>query len=521
MASSTMITGPDGAKGLAAWRWRAESLPRWWPYAVIVLGCFLIRLPTFGHPMLEFDEQLYLLVGDRMVQGQLPYVDLWDRKPIGLFLSYAGIRLLGGSGIVQYQIVATACVAITGCFIWTIARRAAGVIPSFGAALAYVLFLNVLSGTGGQASCIYNVFTACAAWAAFRSNDTHSPVRIVGLAMLSMAMIGIAIQFKYTPAVEGAFLGCWFLWRLWQVRMPLWQITGVAAAMIALALLPTAAAIGYYAAIGHLDAFVQANFISVFHRHPFPAETRWKQLKFVVIKPICLIVVTPYALVVRYLQRNARNTQDFALLAGWTLFAVIAFLMLGDFYDFYFITVVLPLCIVVAPLIDMSRIGFSISCMLALWPLLLTPHYYFTTRFHQHAARDLTNAVAPYVAHHCLYIYDGPAVIYLLTNACAPSRYIYPDHLNNPTEAPALGVDPVAEMTRVLASRPGAILTADRPVIPRVNPATQVLVRDALARDYVLVARVPANDRVIYAWARKDLHPAPSVINDPRSAMPE
>ena len=39
--------------------------------------------------------------------------------------------------------------------------------------------------------------------------------------------------------------------------------------------------------------------------------------------------------------------------------------------------------------------------------------------------------------------------------------------------------------------------------------------------DPALVARVIANDRVVYAWALKSLHPAPSTIDDPRAAIPE
>ena len=67
--------------------------------------------PSFGNPVIgsdEGDEQFYLLVGDRMLHGLLPYVDVWDRKPVGLFLVYAAIRLLGGEGIWQYQLAATA-----------------------------------------------------------------------------------------------------------------------------------------------------------------------------------------------------------------------------------------------------------------------------------------------------------------------------------------------------------------------------------------------------------------------------
>ena len=60
------------------------------------------RAQTFGNPVIGYDEQVYLLVGDRMIHGAIPFVDIFDRKPIGLFLIYGAIRLLGGEGTLQY-----------------------------------------------------------------------------------------------------------------------------------------------------------------------------------------------------------------------------------------------------------------------------------------------------------------------------------------------------------------------------------------------------------------------------------
>ena len=77
--------------------------------ALLFLAAFLLRMPHFGDPLYQIDEQFYLLVGDRMLHGAIPFVDIWDRKPIGLFLLFAAIRLLPGDGILAYQLVATGC----------------------------------------------------------------------------------------------------------------------------------------------------------------------------------------------------------------------------------------------------------------------------------------------------------------------------------------------------------------------------------------------------------------------------
>jgi len=112
-------------------------------YTVLALA---LRGFTFGSPTIQIDEQFYLLVGDRMLHGALPFVDIWDRKPIGLFLIFAAIRMLGGEGIVQYQLVAMLSVVATSLVIWRTARMIASPLGALCAGVAYQLFLSVVSG---------------------------------------------------------------------------------------------------------------------------------------------------------------------------------------------------------------------------------------------------------------------------------------------------------------------------------------------------------------------------------------
>lgn len=91
----------------------------WVAFALLLLWAIALRAHDFGNPIIHVDEQYYLLVGDRMLHGALPYVDLWDRKPVGLFLFFAAIRLLPGDGILAYQLVATLFAAATA---WLVAR---------------------------------------------------------------------------------------------------------------------------------------------------------------------------------------------------------------------------------------------------------------------------------------------------------------------------------------------------------------------------------------------------------------
>ena len=94
---------------------------RWKAAGVLLIVAVALRMWDFGNPVVHVDEQYYLLVGDRMLQGDIPYIDIWDRKPVGLFLLFAGIRLLPGDGILAYQIVATLFAAGTA---WMVDRAA-------------------------------------------------------------------------------------------------------------------------------------------------------------------------------------------------------------------------------------------------------------------------------------------------------------------------------------------------------------------------------------------------------------
>uniref|UniRef100_UPI001C08B440 hypothetical protein n=1 Tax=Acinetobacter baumannii TaxID=470 RepID=UPI001C08B440 len=55
-------------------------------FLILLMFAVAVRARDFGNPSIHVDEQFYLLVGDRMLHGALPYLDIWDRKPIGLFL---------------------------------------------------------------------------------------------------------------------------------------------------------------------------------------------------------------------------------------------------------------------------------------------------------------------------------------------------------------------------------------------------------------------------------------------------
>jgi hypothetical protein len=150
--------------------------------APIILTLLAIALVTragrFGDPAIQMDEQFYLVVADQIWHGALPYVDIWDRKPILLFLLYAALSPLSGDGIIAYQIGAMLFSTMTSFAIVLIAQRFTNLRGAWLAGAAYLLYLPALDGGGGQSPVFYNLFMAIGALEVVRAGEAPRSIGV-------------------------------------------------------------------------------------------------------------------------------------------------------------------------------------------------------------------------------------------------------------------------------------------------------------------------------------------------------
>jgi 4-amino-4-deoxy-L-arabinose transferase-like glycosyltransferase len=88
----------------------------------VVLISTAVRLPFF-FTGINSDESTYILIGQSLLEGHLPYTELWDLKPPLAFLFYASAIALGGKSIVAVRIMGTFCVALTGLLIYLVGQK--------------------------------------------------------------------------------------------------------------------------------------------------------------------------------------------------------------------------------------------------------------------------------------------------------------------------------------------------------------------------------------------------------------
>lgn len=475
--------------------------------AVLVLGVLALRAPFLGNPMIHVDEQFYLLAGQRVVEGALPYVDLWDRKPVGLFLLYAAIRLLGGTGIVEYQLVAALCAALTSFGVYGIARRGVAPPAALAGAIAYAAMLAPLNGAGGQAPVFYNLPMTWAALLTLRAGDAAEGRSYRWLGLVAMACAGLAIQIKYLAAVEGLFLGLWLLWTGHptgrQRPLSVLKLFRDATLFAGAALLPTIAATGYFWWQGALEPFLQANFISIFQRAAAPHAFEMDALSHTAWLLTLPGILAIGALAFTWL-RGPR--QDRAFLSLWLIFALAGFFAIGNYFDHYALPLVAPLAVILTRLFVRRVVGPVLFALLLIQQVAYGRARYAPTAETIAMTRAMTTDIRAVTrGGHCLFVADTPLVLYLTTHACGPWRYSFPFHLLDGTEAGTGEADQPGAMRAILSARPGAIVTGSPQFTPTLQQANVTLLRDTLAARYVAQGRYPDRLRTYTVWVRRDL----------------
>jgi hypothetical protein len=455
---------------------------------LLILVALAARLLTFGNPVVHVDEEFYYFTGTALWHGLLPFVDVWDRKPVGLFLLYAIPAGLGfPAGIWAYQAMALASVVATAALIARLATRAGFAAGATAGALAYILWLNLLGGQSGQSPVFYNLLMIGAALLALDGT------RRGGLA--AMALVGIALQIKYSVVFEGLFLGLWLLADEWRARRNPAGFVVYGIALVAVALLPTALAAAAYAAIGRSDAFVYANFLSIFHRNPDPlGELAGNQGQIV------LITSPLVALAVLALHRGAM-TRERRFVALWLAASIAGVLVFRPWFDHYSLPVLLPVCAAAAGMLGRDDWQCWRTPALLLTAALASQIVLLVQRHERGEAREfaaLTAAVGR--SPGCLYVYSGSTMLYVSTGRCTLSRYIVPSHLARTREAGATGVDQQAELVRILAARPEVVVM--RPPYGGERADARAIVTADMAAHYRLAAALPMGNETISVYKR-------------------
>ncbi len=477
---------------------------RWARALILLLVALAIRAWDFGNPVIKVDEQYYLLGGDLMWRGAVPFLDIWDRKPLGLFVLFAGIRMLPGNGILAYQLVATACAWATAIIVGRAAKAiGANDRGALAAGAIYLGGISLVGGGGGQAPVFYNLLMAIAGLLTLHLPAKAAAGRtgaIVASGIAACLLAGIAIQLKYTPMFEGAFFGLAHIWFFRRSGGSWAKLVPAAATWALMGLAPTLVAIGWYHAKGPVafDAFWFANFASITLRRGYPAG----QLAMRLLGIAAQLSPSLIALVLTWRARPKCGIVGETVVVGyaWLSAALIGFFAIGTFFDHYALPLVAPLAILAAPTLGRSMRMLALALAV---PVVILVVERAVNRNDSKGAYQVARIVEANSGGECPYVFIGDTMTYHLAHACVPTPYAFPNMLAYATEQGATGIDEAGEVRRILAERPPVIVTSDRR-LSIWNPGSLRAVKATLGRDYRPVFTTPRSKWHTVVYLRND-----------------
>jgi hypothetical protein len=303
---------------------------------------------------------------------------------------------------------------------------------------------------------------------------------------------------KQTSLFEGIAFGLLHLFNFRRAGMGWAEISVKGAAMVSLALLPTAMIFAAYMLLGHGEAIWQATVVSIFAKGPIPlADTRPQ------IVEVGIALALPTAFAAEAIRSSIKEGPAWRpiFVAAWAAGAIAGYLSVPNFFDHYALPLAVPVCVIASPVLGSKR-GLLLFVTAACAASLL----HETRRFGSNEGRQmeqLVEEIRPSLGGGCLYVYAGPLHPYSATGACHPSRFVFPDHLESQAEATALPVDPAVEVRRIMGAHPAVVLTAPRVLYSR-NAEVEAILMAELAKNYRKGRTVKVGLTPVTVWHLKD-----------------
>lgn len=493
------------------------QLPRW---SILLLAAVVVRALTFGNPVVHVDEEFYFVTAQQMLHGAVPFVDVWDRKPVGLFLIYLLPAAFGvPAGIWVYQAMALACVVGTAMLIARLAEKAGWERGALVSALLYLFMINFADGQGGQAPVFYNLLMA---WAFLlvvpKPTDESGDRRRIHRGTLAMLIVGVAMQVKYSVVFEAMFLGIWLMWREMRLGTSIAHILRRGCLWAAAVWLPTLVVWAVFILMGHGEAWFYANFGSIVDRLSDPPLVLLRAfLKIALILGLLLIVsgLSRHVPVKDPSEHPVR-----ALFFGWLIAAVIGLLVFGSWFNHYALPVLVPASLCCAGYLGGTAFGRKWLAPAMLLAAGLGGEYTaWSAKWHRGNAEQL-EALADGIGKGsgCMYVYSGNAILYSYTGRCTVTPWIFPSHLSRERENGALGVDQLEEINRIFANPPEIVVMRPAYYGERME-AHRLAVQRMDALGYRLRGRWPLGDLYISVYALPEVRkPAPARLASSKPA---
>ena len=165
----------------------------------------LVRLPFFFHDVIDPDESTFILMGQDIIDGHLPYDRLWDLKPPILFYFVAATIAVFGKSIPAVRFGGLLCAVGAAWLIFLCAERLKGPRTGFIAAFLFII-VSTFSETGsGTLSEIVAVVPLTAAMLVMLKDEVSGRDLFLAGFFISLACL-VRLNLCYVALAGGLLL---------------------------------------------------------------------------------------------------------------------------------------------------------------------------------------------------------------------------------------------------------------------------------------------------------------------------
>lgn len=326
---------------------------RWFFPLVLCLLAFL-RISGLYQPILDIDESVFAEYANKLLTGSLPYSEVFDNKPPGIYYLFAAVFSFSGlSNIYAVHAVTTVIVFLTSIVIYYISRRMHGTTAAVLSVLFYIFMTHTYEpkyiSTSGEILINFPLVLSALCYIKGRSKPGGSFLWIAAAGIL----LGGAVLINYKAGlcallfIIDTIIIRWFMHeRSWKVFL---RESSVLAVVGFSSIVPIAAAAFYFYKIGVLNDFINWGFLYNFKYIDSGASSTplWKILlrtSYFFISSIPVWLIIGAYLSRRFKIKPVLNKADSFVLFVWVWLAVSvwAALLGGRTYGHYFIQIAPP-----------------------------------------------------------------------------------------------------------------------------------------------------------------------------------
>ncbi|TCZ57824.1 ArnT family glycosyltransferase [Roseicella aquatilis] len=489
---------------------------------LLMLGASLLfRGIGFTVTVIDTDEGLYLVQAREWLRGAWPLVAVWDMHPIGAPAIYAAAIAVFGDSVATIRMLGITCVAAAAWALYGLVRVAGGRQPvAVAAGLLYIAHTVLLFGLASNTEVLFAPFVVSALLlglrGAVRAWEAGQGPRWRELALMG-ALMGCAFSIKPVVTPEGCLAFALLTFpALWHRLLRPGRFLAMAAAYAGLVLLPSTVFALAYAARGDLAEFLDGSFLAPlrYAESRLGAREALQRVQVAVLVLLWPMLLAGVALA-RWGWRPGRGGRLARLALLWFAAGSVAIAGPGFFYPHYFLIWMPPLSILAAmgawrlARLARPRAAMAVFVLLVGAVALGAWRQEVTVRVGRGTGLwtpDPVAAVARAVRARlqpgeAIFVANYHPVLYALTDARLPTRFIFPAHLTGGFTQVA-DIDTDAELRRVLASRP-RLVVVDRGWWWHLRPSAMAILTEVLHRDYEVEAVVAEERGPVELWRPK------------------